>query len=254
MHHSRENHGDDSDNDSMVSRSHDPSAVIGSVIKLDFNYITGTWFGRVKFLQLIFCMLAGCLLPSAIGAFFTRFSFYTFVIWTCFMYISIDLFVHVTSLSRMLPDFCRTTDIMMYPLFIGALTLLLTCSLVAGVADYFRSSSRETRTAFSVAFGFVLMMLFLVEAFLHYKRARNGGRDITCSIPGISTGRRVPNHDNEDLENGNIPRGGRNIVISRPTTAFKNGNDQAPPPYQETTNNVAGGGMAVPLGSYGGSS
>lgn len=173
---------DDSDNQSMAGGPpRDPNTIIGTMIQLNFSYVTSTWFGRVKFLQLISCLLAGCLLPSAIGAFFTRFSFYTFVIWTCFMYIFIDLFVHVTSLSRMLPGFCRTSDIMMYPLFIGALTLFLTCSLVAGVADYFVSSSRETRTGFSVAFGFVLMLLFLVEAFLHYKRARNGGRDdITC--------------------------------------------------------------------------
>ena len=168
---------DDSDNQSMAGGPpRDPNTIISTMIQLNFSYVTSTWFGRVKFLQLISCLLAGCLLPSAIGAFFTRFSFYTFVIWTCFMYIFIDLFVHVTSLSRMLPGFCRTSDIMMYPLFIGALTLFLTCSLVAGVADYFVSSSRETRTGFSVAFGFVLMLLFLVEAFYITRgRAMVGG-------------------------------------------------------------------------------
>ena len=75
-------------------------------------------------------------------------------------------------------------------------------------------------------------------------------------LPGISTGRRVP--ADEDLEDGNVraPRGGRNIVISRPTTAYntKGGDvDLPPPPYQETTLVVGGGGgTAVPLGSYGG--
>ena len=188
--HNNNHHGDsddDSDDQSMAgAASRDPATIIGTMIQLNFKYITNTWFGRVKLLQLIFCLLAGCVLPSDINSYlFTRFSFYTFVIWTCFMYIFIDFFVHVTSVSRMLPTFCHTTDIMMYPLFIGALTLLLTCSLVAGVADELWRSNNEARTGFSVAFGFVLMLLFLVEAFLHYKRARNGGRDDIECCSGI---------------------------------------------------------------------
>ena len=79
-------------------------------------------------------------------------------------------------------------------------------------------------------------------------------------LPGILTGRRVPAGD-EDLENGrNVqpPRGGRNIVISRPTTTYSKGenggSELPPPPYQETTLKVGGGGgTAVPMGSYGGS-
>ena len=263
MRHHGNNDNDSSDEESFPMRGEeegglDPSSIFGTLIKLDFHYAIGTWFGRVKLLQLIFSMLAGCLLPSAIpGVFFTRFAFYTFVIWTCFMYIFVDLFAHVTSLSKLLPDCCRKTDIMMYPLFIGALTLLLICSLVASVADISVSGDRATRTGFSVAFGFMLMLLFLLEAFLHYKRARNDGRDveITC-FPISVSGRSLTDggNNNSDIVNGNTPpRGGRNIVISRPTTAYEKP-DQSPPPYHETTLEGRGGGLAVPLGTYGVSS
>jgi len=241
---------DDSSDDERESlageRSHDPSTVFATLIKFDFNYITKTWIGRVKLAQLICCILAGCILPTTIAFYFTRFSFYTFVIWTCFMYIFIDILIHVTSIAKLAPDFCRTTDIMMYPLFIGALTLLLSASLVASVTDI-HHGSRATRIGFSAFFGLILMALFLFEAFLQYRRARNNGVEpplFSFTLPR----RRAPTTD-IDAENGNIPAG-RNIVISRPTSL--RAVEEQPPPYSKGMEGADKGGVAMPLGSYGG--
>lgn len=231
---------DEDETDSMAGPSHDPSVVFSTMIKFDFAYITSSWFGKVKLTQFIVCLLAGCVLPSAVPAFFTRFSFYTFVIWTSFMYITIDLAIHVTSLSKLLPDFCRTSDLMMYPLFIGSLALLVSCSLVASVAELYYTGARvgytssyTVRTGFSAAFGFILMILFLIEAYLYYHRARNGGQE----------NRTRSSSQDSDFENVNL-RGGRNIVISQPVMK---GSIEHPPPYD----NQNKGGAAIPVGTYG---
>jgi len=237
---------DEDETDSMAGvNNHNPSVVFSTMIKFDFSYITSSWFGRVKLAQFIVCMLAGCILPSAVPAFFTRFSFYTFVIWTSFMYITIDLAIHVTSLSKLLPDCCRASDLMMYPLFIGSLALLVSCSLVASVSELYYmggggayGNSYTVRTGFSAALGFILMLLFLVEAFLYYRRARNGGEER----------RSRKSSQDSDFENGNL-RGGRNIVISRPLV--KNTADH-PPPYDNFKKGDNKGGAAIPIGSYGG--
>lgn len=142
--------------------------ILNGMIVFDLSYVTDTWLGRVKFFELIFITLAGCILPSVIGVFFTRFSFYTFVVWTSFMYISLDLILHVTSLWRRMPKLCTSSDILLYPVLMGALAFMISSCLVASVADHF-PGSRGTRCGLSAAFGFLTMLLFLIEAFLHYR-------------------------------------------------------------------------------------
>ena len=189
--------------------------IFGGMIKLDASYFN-TWLGRVKILELIFITLAGCILPSVIGVFFTRYSFYTFIVWTAFMYIVADVMLHITSLWRLLPGMCTSSAILMYPVLIGALAFLLGSSLVASVSDQLHTSSRETRSGLSSACGFITMILFLIEAFLHY-RQQNQSYEPTVS---------------------NNTNGGGQVIISMPV----NRDEEHPPPYTAQ--------HATPAGSY----
>lgn len=226
------------DDDSETGSLNQPPSshtVISSMIKFNFAYVTNTWFGRLKVMELLSAMLAGCILPSVIGVFFTRYSFYTFVIWTCFMYIFIDLFIHVTSLARLLPRSCAAakSGIMMYLLIIGAIALLISCSLVAGVANY-HYLINSTQTGVSLFFGYLLMVLFLIESYLHHKEStkppRGDGDDDDGDIDDTDSHRRM------------------RLEISGPIYKPQDN----PPPYRATTTNVGGGGggNAQPVGGY----
>lgn len=218
---------EDSDVDSIDQEQPSVQTMISSVIKVDFSYITASWIGRLKVMELLCTILAGCILPSVIGVFFTRFSFYVFVIWTSFMYIIIDLFVHVTGLTRLLPKNAMS-GVVMYLLIIAAVTLLISCSLVAGVADYNPLKGHAMRTGCSAFFGYLLMVLFIVESVLRYRETKNP--------QGLPHG-----------SNSHLDRQTR-IEISGPI--YKP--SDPPPAYSGTTTNggSGGGGMAQPIGGY----
>ena len=204
------------DSDSLAGDHERPRHnVLNTMINIDFTYVTNTWLGRVKLAQLICVTLAGCILPSVIGWYFTRFSFFTFVVWTSFMYIVVDLVLHITSLWRRLPSLLRMSDIWIYPVLIGALAFLISSALILSVADL-HPGSRGSRIGVSGAFGLFTMVLFLIEAYLHYKNSKT-------------------NNNNADEEQPSL--GGR--TISMPVTRV----DDDPPSYKES-------GHATPVGSY----
>ena len=226
----------DEDSDSFRSEEEEeqpPSAqaMISSLIKIDSNYVTSTWIGRVKVIQMLCAILAGCILPSAIGIFFSRYSFYTFVIWTCFMYIFLDFFLHVTSLVRLIPNKETYAPVLMYLLAIGALCLLISASLVASAADFqlngwTQSTHNKNRTIFSAIFGYIVMALFIVEIVLRYQLAKN---------PPTESNKR-----SADIERQ------KRIEISGPI--YKP--TDIPPPYTGNGQGGGGGGTAIPLGGY----
>ena len=187
-------------------RGEERPEIFSGMIKIDVSYFN-TWLGRVKILELLIITFAGCILPSVIGVFFTRYSFYTFVVWTGFMYIVVDLLLHVTSLWQRLPDMLTSSTVLFYPVLIGALAFLLSSSLVASVSDQLYPRSRATRSGISSACGLITTVLFLIESFLHYKN-QNECNEL-----------RVPNTTN----------GGERVIISGPIR----GELENPPPYTE---------------------
>lgn len=196
----------DSDDD---ERAATPRDILQTIIKIDFSYILNTWIGRLKLIEFICVTFAGIILPSVIGVFFTRYSFYTFIIWTSFMYIFIDLLLHVTSLWKFLPKTCRSPSILIYPLLIGALAFLIGSALVASSSDLL-PGSRATRSGISSAFGFITMVCYIAEAVLHHlstreNQSRGGGHTA-------------------EIQRRSSPAG----VISMPIN--RNGGDY-PPPY-----------------------
>lgn len=192
--------------------------ILSTLIKVDFTYITSTWLGRVKLLELIFVTLAGIILPSTIGFFFTRYSFFTFIVWTSFMYIFIDIMLHLTSLWLHLPKTCRSSAILIFPVSIGAVSFLIGSSLIASSVDIL-VGPRKNRSICSAVFGFVVMILFVIEAILHLQTTKDGEREEP----------RFLGERNSSLRNSGVQ-------ISMPVD--RSNND--PPPYERTQNDPKG--------------
>ena len=177
------------------------------MLTFDPSYITASWNGRIKLAQFICSLLCGCILPNVVGNFFTRYAFFTFVIWTTFIYITIDLALNLSSACRYIPATMRAPDVMIYPVLIAALLFLLCSSLIAGIADI---SGRHAASGVAATIGFVLMGLFIAEAAIHFLAIRNA---------------RSPQ------QGGPVSANGNRIIIGMPSTRTESHLLPDPPPY-----------------------
>jgi len=159
--------------ESLSTSAHTGTAArhfLREMIVVDVTYLTGpAWFGRVKLLQFIFVTLAGILTPSVPnGLLFSRYAFFVFIVWTSFMYISLDLLLHLTSLWRRLPPLMTSSAILVFPLLIGVVVFLIGSSLIAS-ATHTLLGAQNTTSALSATCGFIVMVLYAVEVFLHFQ-------------------------------------------------------------------------------------
>lgn len=153
------------------------------MIIVDLSYLTGpSWFGRVKILQFLFVILAGIMTPSVTNGFlFSRYAFFVFIVWTSFMYISLDLLLHLTSLWRRLPQLMTASAILVFPLIVGVVVFLIGSSLIASASHTLRGS-QYTTSALSATCGYFVMILYGVEAYLHFKLMNSESQGTTPAV------------------------------------------------------------------------
>ena len=143
-----------------------------SIINPDFSYFSQR-IGRIKLVQLVSVLLVGCFLPNSISVFFSMFSFYAFVTWTSFMYICIDLLVHVTSIRKLIPNSQSMPTLLFYVDLIAGVVWLISSCLIADVTEIF-PDGRKALSAVACTFGIITTILFFVEAYFHYLSSVNG--------------------------------------------------------------------------------
>ena len=184
--------------------------VIREMIIVDFSYVVRNWFGRIKLLQFIFVTLAGIISPSVIYGLYSRYAFFVFIVWTSFIYIILDLLLHFTSLWRRLPKLMTSPSVLIVPLLVGILAFLIGSSLIAS-ASFILRGYRSTTSVLAAICGFIVMVLYGVEAFLHF-RTMNNRYPATAGNPQANLARNRP--------------------ISHPVTVEIVNPD--PPPYKES--------------------
>ena len=144
------------------------------VFKWDPSYVRYEWGGRLKVAEAICTFLAGVILPSTVYGHGGIFSFFDFVVWTSFINILIDLFLHLFSFWNHIMYICRAPEVYVALCSIACFSFMLSSALVAGFSNY---SVEPTRAGFSALFGFICMVMFGVEAFfVHFTAFRRGKR------------------------------------------------------------------------------
>eukprot|EP00794_Sanderia_malayensis_P007937 gene7937-8792_t len=144
------------------------------IIKWDPTYVTKRWDGRLKLAEIVITFLAGVCLPNTAYKHTGAFSFFSFVAWTSFINCMIDMFLHLTSLWDRILYICRAPEVYMVLCAIASAMFLLASSIVAAFVNHSTNSDAASASAF---FGFVGMVLFGIEAYLHYTTYRRGRRD-----------------------------------------------------------------------------
>ena len=166
-------------------------------LKLDTSYFS-EWIGRIKLLQLLFVTLSGCLAPSVVGAFFTRFSFFIFIIWTTFMYICLDIILHMLMLWQRFPKVFPLSPILMLLDLVAAIVWMITSSLIASVS-YILPGNSHVLSALSCSCGFFTMVTFFAEAYLRLYTEKYGKKDSPKKVTRNSF-----SSDENEVETGSI--------------------------------------------------
>ena len=142
------------------------------VFRWDPSYVRDEWAGRLKVAELIATFLAGVIVPSIIYGHGGVFTFFDFVVWTSFINIVIDLFLHLFSLWNHIMYICRAPEVYVALCAVASCSFLLSSALLAGYSGY---SYDSTRAGVSSFFGFLCMIMFGVEAyFIHFTAYRRG--------------------------------------------------------------------------------
>lgn len=181
---------------------------VREMIIVEFSYVTDSWFGRVKLLQFLFVTLAGIITPSAIYLLFSSYAFFVFIVWTSFIYIFLDLVLHFTSLWRRLPKVLTAPAVLIFPLGLGVVVFLIGSSLIASAA-HIANGSQSVTSGLGAFCGYVVMILFGIEIFLHLRTMRLDGPQ--AEAPAVNPARNRP--------------------ISHPVSVEI---DNEPPPYKAT--------------------
>ena len=148
-------------------------------IQFSLDFITKTWLGRLKCVELLFTLLAGACgssVRSWIGNGYgcgcvEKLSFFDFVAWTAFVNALIDIIIHLIGLWERILWFFRHPVLYLVLCGLAVLGFLIGSSLGASCAKRICVTSPST-AGVATFFGFVCLVLFAVEFFLHFQEYR----------------------------------------------------------------------------------
>ena len=136
---------------------------------LDFNYLTSSWVGRFKIAEFFTSLLAGALVPRTIYEHAGGFEFISFVAWTTFINVVIDIILHLVRVWDKLVFVETYPQVLVCLCFLGSVSLF-----VAGLVEVAVSQHAEDPSLgyASAVFALMCCLLLAVECFLHYKKYR----------------------------------------------------------------------------------
>ena len=144
-------------------------------INFSLDYITKTWVGKLKVAELVFTLLGGAC-GSSVECYHCscspKLGFFDVVAWTAFINALIDMIIHLLGLWDRLLWIFRHPAVYTVLCLLAVVGFLIGSSLAASAAEKWCSSSSTTVGA-AAFFGFVCLVLFAVECFLHFKEYRS---------------------------------------------------------------------------------
>lgn len=134
---------------------------------LNFEFFRDTWVGRLKIAEFFFCLLAAALVPASVYGHEAGFGFMSFVAWTAFISILTDCFLHlIRDIWEKLVFLIDHPEIYLVLCVIGATGLCLASITELAISTYAKNPSMARASG---VFGFVVMLAFAIEAFLHFQ-------------------------------------------------------------------------------------
>lgn len=133
-----------------------------------FSFLSPHMGRSVKTSGTIFCcLLAAALVPASVYSHEAGFGFMSFVAWTAFICTLVDCFLHlIQNIWKKLVILINHPEIYLVSCLLGTVALCLGSITVIIVAPY---AQNPYMARASGIFGFLLMLTFAVEAFLHFR-------------------------------------------------------------------------------------
>ncbi|XP_032231483.2 uncharacterized protein LOC116614507 [Nematostella vectensis] len=145
------------------------------LIKIDFEWIKTT-FGKLLIAELLLCFLCGACASSVVSWANSgcpgRMGFLDFVAWTAFLNLLIDLILRILGLWSRIHWVFHHPMLHLILSLLAVLGFLIGSSLSASCAKASLTRNHGAAAAGAV-FGFVCLILFSIEAFLHFRRYKN---------------------------------------------------------------------------------
>ena len=148
-------------------------------INFSLDYITKTWVGKLKVAELVFTLLGGACGSSIRCRELNscdcspKFGFFDFVAWTAFINALIVMIIHLVGLWDRLLWIFRHPAVHTVLCLLAVVGFLIGSSLAASVAAADWCSTSKSTAGAAAFFGFVCLVLFAVECFLHFMEYRS---------------------------------------------------------------------------------
>ena len=145
------------------------------LINISFSFLTDTWLGRLKIVELVLTLICGACAASIVsyGACVSHFGFLDFVAWTAFINLLIDLFIRILGLWERLYWIFRHPALMLLLCGVACVGFLIGGSLAASCAKRPKVGDQLSTAGAAAAFAFFSLGAFAVDAFIHFQKYRS---------------------------------------------------------------------------------
>ena len=149
---------------------------------LDFPFLYGTWTGRFKIAEFFTSLLAGALVPRTMYRHVGGFSFMSFVAWTTFIFVIVDIILHLVRLWDKLVFLHTYPQVLVCLCFLGAVSFFVASLVELGVSQYAQHPGLGYASA---VFGLMCAAILAVECYYHYRAymERQQERSVEMSPP-----------------------------------------------------------------------
>ena len=152
---------------------------------LDFQYLTSTWVGRLKIAEFFTSLLAGALVPTTVFKHGAGFSFMSFVAWTTFINVVIDIILHLVRLWDRLLFVHTYPQVLVCLCFLGSVSLFVAALVEVGISQYAEVPGLGYASAI---FALMCCVLLAVECFLHYRGYRERQQERAVEMSSAAAG------------------------------------------------------------------
>jgi hypothetical protein len=136
---------------------------------LDFEYLYASRTGRFKIAEFFTSLLAAALVPSTVYKHGAGFSFMSWVAWSTFINVVLDIILHLVRVWDKL-TFVRTyPQVLVCLYFLGSMLLCVAGAVEVGISQYAEDPGLGYASAL---FGFMCCVLLAIECFAFYKSYR----------------------------------------------------------------------------------
>ena len=137
---------------------------------LDFEYLYNSWVGRFKIAEFFTSLLAGALVPRTVYKHVAGFEFMSFVAWTTFINVVIDIILHLVRVWEKLVFIHTYPQVMVCLCFLGSISLLIGGLVEVGISQYAADPGLGYA---STMFALICSVVLAMECFNHYRSYRD---------------------------------------------------------------------------------